>query len=216
MARRPQRRPRAGSSTGDRAEAGPHAAFEGRRGRVAAALMARMNRDMEAAALDLAAPCDGERVLVLGPGPGVGVEMLLARCRPAAVVAADPSVEMVRVARRRVERRAGGGGEWAVSFVVGDVTALGTGVFDVVIAVNCHQLWTPLESTTVAVAQRVATLGRLVSLTHDWAISRVNAVGGWRHAVSDALDRGGLSDVTWGARRYRSGAGTWVTARRSG
>ena len=188
-------------------------AFEGLRGRLAAAVMARANRDMEAAALDLLAPQDGERILVLGYGPGVGINLLLERCRPAGVVAVDPSTAMAAVARRRLRRQAGGA---AVSLVVGDVTALGPDVagFDGAVAVNCHQLWGPLGPATAAVAARIGPAGRLVSLTHDWAIARVAPVEEWRDQASVALRGGGLGALSWGGGQYRSGPGTWVVARR--
>ena len=196
-------------------------AFEGMRGRVAAAVMARMNRDMEAAALDLLAPVDSERILVLGYGPGVGIEMLLQRCAPANVVAVDPSAAMAGVARRRLRGGLGGrrGGQAdgnPVSFVVGDVAALDpdAGPFDGVVAVNCHQLWAPLAASTAAVVARLAAAGRLVSLTHDWAIARVAPVDEWRHRASSALRTAGMGEMWWGEGRYRSGAGTWVVARR--
>jgi hypothetical protein len=53
--------------------------FDGVAGRVAARVMARLNADMERAALDALDPRPGDRVLVVGFGPGVGVTELLRR-----------------------------------------------------------------------------------------------------------------------------------------
>ncbi len=92
------------TSEGTGAKAPVTAGFDGVTGRVAAAVMARRNRDMEEAALQLLAPRRGERILVIGFGPGVGIEMLVARCEPASVIGVDPSPVMVAAARRRLTR----------------------------------------------------------------------------------------------------------------
>jgi ubiquinone/menaquinone biosynthesis C-methylase UbiE len=63
--------------------------------------MARVNADMEAA-LDALDPQPGERVLVVGFGPGVGIAELLRRVRDARGVGIDPSAVMVRAATRRL------------------------------------------------------------------------------------------------------------------
>ncbi len=69
--------------------------FDGITGVVAARVMALMNADMERAAIETLAPHDGDRVLVVGFGPGVGIESLLDRA-DVDVLGIDPSPVMVR------------------------------------------------------------------------------------------------------------------------
>ena len=76
--------------------------FDGLTGRIAAHVMARVNADMEQAALDALEPRPGDRVLVVGFGPSVGIAELLRRVPDARVVGIDPSAVMVRAATRRL------------------------------------------------------------------------------------------------------------------
>ncbi len=86
-----------------------NAAFDGLSGEVAARVMARVNADMERAAVALAQLADGDRILVIGCGPGVGVVGILDAVVPAAgVLAIDPSAVMVRAAKRRAGRHGRG------------------------------------------------------------------------------------------------------------
>lgn len=64
--------------------------------------MARLNADMERAALDTLDPQPRDRVLVVGFGPGVGLAELLRRVPDATVLGIDPSAVMVRAATRRL------------------------------------------------------------------------------------------------------------------
>src|ERR1700739_3817714 len=75
--------------------------FEGTAGRLAGPVMARMNRDMERAAIDELAPAPHESVLALGFGPGVGIAELLRRLPRGVIGGVDPSAAMVQQARRR-------------------------------------------------------------------------------------------------------------------
>ena len=73
----------------------PNRAFEGAAGRVAGAVMARLNRDMERAAIGVLGPADSDHVLSIGFGPGVGLTELLARLGDGRAAGIDPSPAMV-------------------------------------------------------------------------------------------------------------------------
>ena len=73
----------------------PNRGFEGTAGRVAGGVMARMNRDMELAAVDELVLGRGAEVLAVGFGPGVGIAALLRRLPQVTVCGVDPSTTMV-------------------------------------------------------------------------------------------------------------------------
>jgi arsenite methyltransferase len=189
--------------------------FDGPAGRVAALVMARLNRDMEAAALDLLVPSDGERILVIGFGPGVGIELLLERCAPAAVTGVDPSAVMVTSARRRISRCRSSDVVTLLASTAADL-APGRETFDAAVAVNTHQLWQPHAPAAHAVASALRPGGRLVTVTHDWAIEKSVPIAEWRAQVGDDLVAAGFEEPTWSTSRYRSGSGTCLVTRRVG
>ena len=75
--------------------------FQGTSGRLAGAVMARLNRDMEDAAVDELGPGPADRVLAVGIGPGVGIAALVPRLPHGFVGGVDPSLAMLDQARRR-------------------------------------------------------------------------------------------------------------------
>ena len=83
-------------------EAPPNRRFEGAAGRAAGAVMARLNRDMEHAAIGVLGPGDADSVLSIGFGPGVGLTELVARLRNGRAAGIDPSPAMVAHGVRRV------------------------------------------------------------------------------------------------------------------
>jgi ubiquinone/menaquinone biosynthesis C-methylase UbiE len=153
--------------------------FEGLSGRATAKVMARMNRDSEREAIDLLSPSRGDRVVALGIGAGVGVDLLAARLsgtppfgdRAAKVVGVDPSAAMLAEASRRNRHWIDVG---AVELLQGaaDSLDLENGAFDGAIAVNSIQLWEPLDVSLCEVSRVLRSGARLVTLTHDWAIER--------------------------------------------
>jgi ubiquinone/menaquinone biosynthesis C-methylase UbiE len=145
--------------------------FEGVAGRATAKVMARMNRESEREAIDLLVPSSGDRVVALGIGPGVGVDLLAAKLEHGRVVGVDPSAAMLAEARRRNRRWIDLG---VVELVEGTAACLGSpdGAFDGAIAVNSIQLWEPLDASLSEVARVLRTGARLVTLTHNWAIER--------------------------------------------
>ncbi|MGP3690147.1 class I SAM-dependent methyltransferase [Streptomyces sp. IBSNAI002] len=133
-------------------------------GRLGGRLMARGNAATEQHVVDLAAPTGQEAVLVLGPGPGIGLEA--AARRSAHVVGVDPSDVMLSMARRRCAPAIARG---RVRLASG--TAARTGEpdasADVVISVNNLQLW-PDVTTALAELHRVLRPGgRMVLAAHE-------------------------------------------------
>ncbi|HWW44333.1 MAG TPA: methyltransferase domain-containing protein [Acidimicrobiia bacterium] len=178
--------------------------FDGVTGRVAARIMARLNADMERAALDALDPQPGDRVLVIGFGPGVGIAELLRRVPDATVVGIDPSTAMVRAATRRLPAGA------AVELLPEPLETLeATGPpFDRAVAVNCHQCFAPHDVALAHLRGVLVGGGRFVSLTHDWAIEKHQPVPAWRRGVEQDAATAGFSAPAWSAGRYRSGAAT--------
>ncbi|QKV96726.1 methyltransferase domain-containing protein [Streptomyces sp. NA02950] len=110
-------------------------------GTVGGGLMARFNASQERWAVDRAALRPGERVLVVGPGPGVGLAPAVAAVEPGGrVIAVDPSATMRRAAIRRCAAQIAAG-----TLRVDDGTAERTGcpdaAVDAVLSVNNVMLW---------------------------------------------------------------------------
>lgn len=150
------------------------ALFDGPGARVTAKVMARRNLDAEREAIEVLDPRPTDRVVAIGVGAGVGVE-LLAR-RVAWVFAVDPSRVMVDETTRRNRR-----GIEAGRVVVARSTAarldVADGELDGAVAVNSIQMWEPLADSLAEVARALRPGARLVTLTHDWAIERSTAQG---------------------------------------
>ncbi|MCI2416331.1 class I SAM-dependent methyltransferase [Saccharopolyspora sp. K220] len=130
-------------------------------GALGGALMARGNAAAEQQVVRSARLTGAERVLVIGPGPGVG--LLAAGERASRVVAIEPSARMRRTAERRCA---------ALSNVtVLDGTAEATGQpdssFDIALSVNNIQLW-PDRAAALAELHRVLRPGGVLLLsTHE-------------------------------------------------
>ena len=118
---------------------------EGVLGRLGGVILARANRsfaDEIVALLDVGA---SEKILEVGFGPGVGIE-LLARTAPAGKVAGiDPSEEMVRqaTARNAAAIRTG-----MVDLRRGTVERMpfGDDAFDLALAINSMQVWPDVDA----------------------------------------------------------------------
>ncbi|HTO54384.1 MAG TPA: methyltransferase domain-containing protein [Myxococcota bacterium] len=190
--------------------------FDGVSGLVAAKVMARVNRDMEAQAIERLSPAPSDRVLVLGFGPGVGIELLLKRLARGRVRGVDPSAVMVKEAARR--NRAAIAAH-RLELVETDAAHLPfpDAEFDGAIAVNSIQLWEPLPESSSEVARVLRPGARLVSLTHDWAITRHAAtVEEWLARTETALLRAGLGQASRALGSARSGRTVGLVVRRLG
>jgi len=185
--------------------------FDGVTGGVAARVMARLNADMEQAALAMVKPRDNESFLVIGFGPGMGLELLLDAVTPAAVLGVDPSRVMVKAARRRLARHRLGSSVELLRAPAADIPAART--FDAAIAVNCEQFWDPHRESLEAIASALRPRGRLVTVTHQWAIEKRHSLSDWKALVQADLAGAGLGAPAWSEDRYRSGPGIAYLAR---
>ena len=187
------------------------AGFEGAVGRVAASLMARLNRDMERAAVGELDPEPDDDVLAVGCGPGVGIQELVARLERGCVAGIDPSATMVEQARRR-NRGAVGTGQVVLVEAAADAIPFPDGAFRGVVAVNSMQLWRPLEGSLREVARVLAPGGALVTVTHVWAIEKHAPLDEWLARTTSLLGSAGLGHVRHRRGPFRSGAGLVLSA----
>lgn len=167
---------------------GPGAALIGR-------IMARRNAEAEAEAVERLAPKDDDNVLVLGFGPGVGVEGLAHRLTRGSVLGVDPSAAMLKLATRR-NRAAIGAGVVRLAKTTADRVPAVDGAFDGAIAVNTLQLCDPIAGTARELARVMKSGAALVSLTHDWAAAmHAASAEAWTAQTSQALIEAGFGDV---------------------
>ncbi len=186
--------------------------FEGMTGRLAAAAMARLNRDMERAAVAELDPAPDDAVLAVGFGPGVGVAALTARLTAGTVGGIDPSSTMVELAVRRNRAAVEGG---RVRLVVADAASIPwpDGSFGAVVAVNSLQFWDPLDVSLREVARVLAPGGVLVTLTHCWAIEKRAPVDEWVEMVTVLLRDAGFVGLESRTQPFRSGEGLVLRVR---
>jgi ubiquinone/menaquinone biosynthesis C-methylase UbiE len=193
---------------------GRQAAFDGALAGPAASLMAVMNRDMELAAVEELATA-GEPpprdVLAIGFGPGVGIAALVERFPEATVTGIDPARTMVRRARQR-NRRALAAGRVVLHRLGVEAMPFPDDAFGAALAVNNVQLWRPLEVAAGEVARVLRPGGRLVTLTHTWAIEKACPEAIWTSALADVLRRTGFVDFQTRRGSFRSGSALVATA----
>jgi len=193
--------------------AGRGEGFEGTTGRLAGAVMARLNRDMEDAAVEALDPGPAAHVLAVGFGPGVGVAALTARLPAGRVAGIDPSAAMLEQARRR-NRAAVADGRACLVGAGAEAIPFPGSAFDGAVAVNSMQMWDPLEAGLGEVARVLRPGGVLVALTHCWAIEKRAPVPSWVDTTTAALRESGFADVSSHTARFRSGDGLVLRARR--
>ena len=185
----------------------PNRGFEGTVGRVAGAVMARLNRDMELAAIDELALASSAEVLAVGFGPGVGIAALR-RARASSQGRAAWTRRPPWSSRRAsVTAPPSGraGSSWPRQRA--EMVPWPDGVFDAAVAVNSMQLWDPLPAAVRELARVLRPGGVLVALTHTWAVEKRMATEEWTSTTRDLLQRSGFTDVTVGTRTFRSGTG---------
>jgi arsenite methyltransferase len=193
-------------------QAGATGSFEGIGGRLAATVMATLNRDMELAAIEELDPRPDHRVLSIGFGAGVGLAELARQLPGGCAVGIDPSKTMVEVAARR-NRAAIGRGLVELRRAGAEAIPGPDRAFDGVLAVNSAQLWRPLEAGVDEVARVLRRGGALVTMTHVWAIEKQAPVGRWRQALIEILVARRFGSIRSRTQPFRSGRGLVVTAR---
>jgi arsenite methyltransferase len=165
-------------------------------GRFGGAVMARGNLEQERWAVAAAQLQPGERVLVVGHGPGVGLALAAAAVGPSGhVVGIDPSETMRRMAASRcaaeirdgnVELRAG----------TAERTGCQSAGVDAVIAVNNVMLW-ELDPGFAELARVLRPRGRLVVTVHRHVLGRAP------DELRRAADRAGFDPVSLNLRGRR-------------
>lgn len=170
--------------------------FDGPAGRVIARVMARQNREAELEAIEVLDPRSSDRVVAVGVGAGVGVELLAHRVR--SVYAVDPSQVMVEATTRR-NRVAIEQGRVTVDRTTADRLDVPDDSVDGVIAVNTIQMFDPLGPSLAEIARVLRPGSRLVTLTHDWAIERSagRTVEAWTQWVEQHATEVGLGRMRW-------------------
>lgn len=177
-------------------------------GRLGGALMVRGNSEQERWAVRRARIAPGERVLVIGPGPGVGVELAASAVTPDGhVVAVDPSADMRAMTATRCAAQVESG---LVELRDGtaDRTGCADGSIDAVISVNNVMLW-DRAAGFAEVARVLRPDGRLVITVHRHVLGMPPEEIG-RDAVS-----AGFADVDLDVRpRRRNSPAVDLLARR--
>jgi ubiquinone/menaquinone biosynthesis C-methylase UbiE len=185
--------------------------FHGPAGRLAGPVMARMNRDMERAAVAELAPRPDDAVLAVGFGPGVGIAELVRHLPDGVIGGVDPSEAMLQQARRRNASAIASGQVLLESGTAARIP-WPDATFSGVVAVNSMQLWDPLDASLQEVARVLAPGGLLVTVTHVWAIEKHSSLDDGVDVISAALENHGFADRAMRTAPFRSGSGLLLRA----
>ncbi|HEY8371772.1 MAG TPA: methyltransferase domain-containing protein [Pseudonocardiaceae bacterium] len=181
-------------------------------GRIGGALMARSNAAVEQHTVALAAVRPGETVLVVGPGPGVGLRAAAEAATGGRAVGVEPSETMRDLARQhcadlirtgRVELRDGSA----------EATGQPDGSVDVVITVNNVQFWPDRPTGFGELCRVLRPGGRLVLSTHR---SGLELAGITVSRLRTEVEQAGLTDIVTSEWEHggRMGPAVQLTARR--
>ena len=158
-------------------------------GRIGGRLMARGNAATELHVVELAGLAEHEAVLVLGPGPGVGLHAAALRCERA--VGVDPSELMLAACRQRSAELVKDG---VVQLRLGDAENTGQpdASVDVVLSVNNVMIWPDWHAGFTELHRVLRPGGRMLLSAHDkW-------LPGGLTALADAVGMAGFDDIrTW-------------------
>ncbi|GAB2987535.1 class I SAM-dependent methyltransferase [Amycolatopsis acidiphila] len=152
-------------------------------GRIGGAVMACGNAGTERHVVDVAILTSGETVLVVGPGPGVG--LMAASQQAGRVIGVDPSEEMLALCAARCPSAELRGG-------TADRTGQPDESVDVVLSVNNVQLWDDRAAGFAELRRVLRPGGRLVLSTHEKSLPVP------RHELAAEVAAAGFTDLqTW-------------------
>jgi ubiquinone/menaquinone biosynthesis C-methylase UbiE len=136
---------------------------EGLLGRLGGMVMARMNRPCAAWTIDLLKVRRDDRILEIGFGPGVGIQLLAEMASAGHVDGIDPSQEMVEHAASRNATAIKRG---QVDLRIGSVECLPfeDNTFDKALAINSMQVW-PDPGAGLSEIRRVMKSGGTLALS---------------------------------------------------
>ncbi|WP_349297567.1 class I SAM-dependent methyltransferase [Pseudonocardia nematodicida] len=134
-------------------------------GRLGGLLMASGNAATERHVVDLVPDRGTQDVLVLGPGPGIGVHRLLSR--GASVVAVDPSPVMLAATLRRCRRLCERGATLTLRTGTATSHGLGPGTVGTAISVNNVMIWPDRMAGLVSVRTALCPGGELWVSAHE-------------------------------------------------
>ncbi|MEV4314084.1 class I SAM-dependent methyltransferase [Actinocrispum sp. NPDC049592] len=158
-------------------------------GRLGGRLMARGNAATEQRLVDFAALTPDESVLIIGPGPGIGVRAAATRARH--TVAVDPSETMLSACRKRCADLIADG---KVALIQGDAanTTQPDDSADVILSVNNVMLWPDWHAGFTELRRVLRPGGRILLSAHDkW-------LPGGLPALKAAVTHAGFIDTqTW-------------------
>jgi arsenite methyltransferase len=140
-----------------------------------AALLNRVNRRINRAAVEALAIAPAERVLDVGFGGGVGLALAL-RTSAGRVVGIDISSEMVERARARLAGAIGAGRLELMQAGV-DAIPAGAGDFDAVYTVNTIYFWPDVAAGLAEIRRVLAPSGRLVVAVYRNALRQASRFG---------------------------------------
>ncbi|GAB3587616.1 class I SAM-dependent methyltransferase [Amycolatopsis endophytica] len=158
-------------------------------GRIGGAVMAQSNGATERHVVNVARLTPDETVLVLGPGPGVGLR--LAGQRATLAVGVDPSPEMLALAQTRCAEEISAG-RVRLTRGTAERTNLDPASVDIALSVNNVQLWDDRAAGFAELLRVLRPGGRLVLSAHEKWLPVP------RHVLADELTDAGFTDLqTW-------------------
>lgn len=169
-------------------------------GRIGGRLMAQGNAATEKHLVELADLTSAETVLVLGPGPGIGLHAAAVRCHR--VIGVDPSELMLTACQRRCANLPKGN---SVTLLVGDAenTQQSDASVDVVLSVNNVMIWPDWHAGFSELHRILRPGGRILLSAHNkWLPGGVTA-------LATAVEKAGFDDIhTWNWEPPSRGAAT--------
>ena len=129
-------------------------------------------------------PGPRDAVLVIGFGPGVGIELLADAVPHGWIAGVDPAQPMVRAATTRNRDGVARGQVHLEPAIAADLS-WGAATFDGALAVNSIQMWEPLDRSLAEVAARPSPGRRLVGQHRADVGGGFNAAERWTGRAED-------------------------------